>query len=76
MFGMFKIKLYAFIVALISALGGAVYFMGRKDQKAKEESKDAKEYIETTKDVGDAIRDAGNVDAAEWLSRRKHKRDL
>ena len=73
MFGALKLKLYAAIGGLMAILMGVVYAMGRKDNAAKEDREDAKEYRETDKRISDV--DLGGDDT-EWLRERKSKRDL
>ena len=73
MFGWLKLKLYGIIAALGAVLMGVIYAMGRKDNAAKEDRKDAKEYSETTERISSAKPVDDNADNARDRLRNRNK---
>ena len=73
MFGLLKSKLYGVIAALGAVLMGVIYAMGRKDNAAKEDREDAKEYSETTERISSAEPVDDNADNARERLRNRNK---
>ena len=73
MFGVLKSKIYAIAGALFAILMGVVYAMGSKNNAAKEDRKDAKEFRETTERISSAKPIDDNADNARARLRDRNK---